>query len=81
MNRYFFNVYEGFTQMDATGVELPDLIAVRRAAILMTGAMLQDMAIKLWDGEEWRMEVVDEGRQPVLIVRFSLENHRQTQGR
>ena len=72
--RYFFQIHDSQTIPDPEGVELPDMAAVRSEAIITAGEMLRDLDGAL-SGEEWRMEVTDEGGQPVLTLRFSATEH------
>lgn len=68
MPRYHFNVYDGETVIDDTGVELPDLVFARREAIRHSGELLEDAGRLGVLGEEWRMEVTDSNG----LILFSL---------
>jgi hypothetical protein len=61
MRRYYFHFEDGYTQLDDTGTDFPDIGAVRNAAITNSGEILRDGANqKLWDGTPWRMWVTDQ---------------------
>ena len=68
MPRYFFHVHDGISILDEDGTELPDLDAARKEAVCMSGEMLRDHAERFWNGEEWNLDVADEGG----IVLFTL---------
>lgn len=60
MARYFFNITNGRREIDDEGMELPDLIAVRKAAIRYAGTIMEHEPSVLWDGNDFRVEVTDE---------------------
>ncbi|MGU3537760.1 DUF6894 family protein [Methylobacterium sp. A54F] len=60
MPRFFFNVYDGRSEIDHDGTELSDHHEARRQAIRFAGRILDDEAHRIAIGEEWRMEVTDE---------------------
>lgn len=60
MARYFFNTANGKRENDDEGTELPDLAAVRRAAIQYAGAIMEHEPSVLWDGNDFRVEAIDE---------------------
>jgi hypothetical protein len=70
--RYFFHVRDGTDMPDHVGTELPDVAVVREEAVRTVGEMLRDVA-GFWTGEEWRMTVLDEAGERVLLLRFSAE--------
>jgi hypothetical protein len=74
MPRFFFNIDDGTSLIDHQGTELPDLAAVRREAVHTSAKMLKDSA-DYWDGTEWRMEVLNEGRELVLRLNFTATAH------
>jgi hypothetical protein len=69
MSRYYFHVKDGATSLDSEGLELPDLAAVRKAALTFSGETLRDGADpKLWDGTPWRLRVTDRPDGEGVIV-------------
>lgn len=50
------------------GVELPDPGAAREEAIRYAGAVTQDEPDVLWDGRDFRVDVVDEAKRLVVRV-------------
>ena len=60
MPRYFFHTADGTRERDHEGTELPDQAAARIAAIRLTGALISDRPDYLWDGRDFRVEVMTE---------------------
>jgi hypothetical protein len=60
MPRYFFNTADGTRDRDAVGVQLRDDAAARKQAIKYAGEVMHDEPDVLWDGREFRVEVVNE---------------------
>lgn len=74
MPRYYFHVTEGLAMLpDELGTELPDLAAVRSAAITACGEMLKDIDGQLPRSGEWRMDVTDEAGTRIMTFRFAEE--------
>jgi hypothetical protein len=71
MPRFFFHIVDGQFMVDADGVDLPDMAAVRTEAIAAAGAILKDAGQKGWTGDEWQMHVVDDNKTTVLKLAFS----------
>ena len=69
MPRYHFNVYDGGSDLDSEGSELPDDGASRREGIRLASAILDDSASDLSDGN-WRLEVTDD--RGVILFRLDL---------
>ena len=57
MPRYFFDIRDGEYLRDEVGTDLPDIEAARVQAVVLSGGLLQERPSKIWDGEEWRLEV------------------------
>jgi hypothetical protein len=57
MALYYFHLKDGATILDSEGCELPDLTAVRRAAIATTTDVLGGMkgGPAFWSGEPWKL--------------------------
>ncbi len=60
MPRYFFHTADGSRERDSEGTELADHYAARVEAIRLTGAIMKESPDVLWDGHEFRVEVMDE---------------------
>lgn len=60
MARYFFHTENGDRHSDEDGTELPDLAAVKRAAVLTLCEMLKVRAGDFWDAGSFRLIVTDE---------------------
>ncbi|MDP8912544.1 MAG: hypothetical protein M3N39_03075 [Pseudomonadota bacterium] len=71
MPRYYFNVYDDAVTEDEEGRELPDLAAVRRAAIEGARSLIADQVLKGRLCLRCRIEVEDENRCPVLTLPFT----------
>lgn len=70
MALYFFNVYNSEVTIDEEGHDLPDTEAAREVAIRSARALICDHVL---DGEitlSHRIEVVDEGDQPVFTLTY-----------
>ncbi len=73
MPRYFFNVYDGYSQLDLVGTPLPDIYTAQDAAIRLSGELLRESGHRFWNEVEWRLEVVDEAGRVLFVLRFSAE--------
>ena len=73
MPRYFFNIYDGHSELDDTGTELSDIYAAHAAAIVFSGEVLRDMGAKFWNGTNWKLEVTAEDGAVLFVLRFSAE--------
>ena len=60
MPRYHYHVRDGALDTDVDGVELPNLAAVRREAVMFAAQCMLDKPIAVWDGNAWTVEVTDE---------------------
>jgi hypothetical protein len=61
MPRYYFHVKDGYTSLDAHGVELKSVREARDAAVVHSGEVLRDGASEhLWSGEPWLLWVTDQ---------------------
>ena len=61
MALYFFHLKDGATLLDGEGCDLPDLAAVRRAAIATATEVLGGIKAgpAFWSGEPWKLWVTD----------------------
>ena len=73
MNRYFFNVFDGHTDIDKNGLVLEDFAEVRTAVIRLAADTLFEEAHTSVVPEDWRIEVLDESGKVVLVAHFSLK--------
>jgi hypothetical protein len=73
MSRYFFNVHNEGSGLDTEGEELPNNEAAWRRATIVAAELLRNMDGKFQPGQEWRLEVTDERRNPLYILRVYAE--------
>jgi len=76
MPRYFFNITHERRQIDEVGEDLPDKHAAWKEATVTAGQILQGIDGDLRPGREWRMEVTDESRNTLFVLRISAERPR-----
>lgn len=68
MPRYFFHTVDGGRERDTDGVELSSPAVARVEAIRFAGEVLTQDPDTLWDGREFRVEVVDEQKQLLFTI-------------
>ncbi len=73
MPRYFFNVHDESSNLDTEGKELPNNEAAWREATIVAGELFRNIDGKFRPGQEWRLEVTDERRNPLYIIRLYAE--------
>jgi len=73
MPRYFFHVQDSESNLDSEGTELFDAHTARAEAIVLSGAMLKDLAGKFWDNGQWQVRVEDEVGEKVCALTFSAD--------
>jgi hypothetical protein len=73
MPRFYFNVYHKRPHTDTDGSELPSHKEAWVEATKSCGEMMRDLDGQLEIGPEWRMEVLDERRRVLFVIRFSAE--------
>ncbi len=61
MTRYYFHRTDGGFDPDTEGTELPDLDAARVEAVRYAAGTVRDHPDYVWDGNDFRIEVTDEG--------------------
>jgi len=71
MPRYFFNIHHERSNIDPEGDELPDGHAAWREASRAAGEILRDC--ELTPGREWRLEVTDEFKSLIYVIRLNAE--------
>ena len=58
---FFFHFENGTTNLDPTGVDLPDMKAARVEAIATVAGILRDGNVgHLWTGKPWRLWATDQ---------------------
>lgn len=72
MPRFHFNIYDGVSETDQEGTELPDWWTARVEAIAFAGVIFKDEARRLALGEDWHMEVTDEAGLVLFRLDFSV---------
>jgi hypothetical protein len=71
--KFFFNVrYDGDRQ-DTEGEELPDADAAWREATIVAGEVFKDIDGRFRPGQELRLQVTDEQRKPLYVIRVTAE--------
>jgi hypothetical protein len=73
MARYFFNVLSERSGPDWVGEELPDNEAAWKEATVIAGEVFKDIDGKFRPGQDWSLEVTDERRNPLYLIRVSAE--------
>ena len=71
MPRYFFNMHGVRPSIDDVGDELRDDEAAWKEATLVTGEIFRDVDGRFRPEQEWSLEVTDEKRQPLYIIRIN----------
>ena len=72
MPRFHFNVYDGVSEPDPEGTELPDWQTARLEAIRLACEILKDDAHRIGLGEDWRIEVTDSTGLILLQMTFQV---------
>lgn len=76
MSRYFFHIHNGDPVLDDVGLELPDILAARIAAIELSGEILKhDLTDPFLPHVFWQIEVSDSpelGGRSLFILQFSV---------
>jgi len=73
MPRYFFNICYGSSNADVIGEELPDRQTAWHEATIVAGELFRDLDGQFQPGSEWRLEVTDEARKVLYIIRVQAE--------
>jgi hypothetical protein len=73
MPRYYFNVHNVTPSVDDEGVELQDDEVAWRQATTTAGELFKDIDGKLRPNQEWSLEVADERRKPIYVIRISTQ--------
>ncbi len=80
MERYFFDVEDGFPILDLEGAVFPDLEAVRDEALKRTIDLLATRREEFWRGHAWKMIVFDAQRRVQFTLNFMAVNSPLTEG-
>jgi hypothetical protein len=59
--RYFFHVHDGTDVPDLEGTELRDITAARAQGLMLAGEIIRDAGRRGDLGEDWSIEVSDQG--------------------
>ena len=73
MPRYYFNIYHDGPDLDDEGLDLPDHDAAREDAVAFTSDMLKVLGEQFKPGDEWRLEVADETKAVLFVIRVQGE--------
>lgn len=68
MAHYYFNTADGGRERDKTGVHLRDDAAARKQAIRFAGEVMESEPDVLWDGREFRVEVMNAHNELLFTV-------------
>ncbi len=71
MPRFYFDVHDDECVADDGGIDLPDVAAARRAALLLASRLVVEMAGRFWEGDRWSMAVRDDRRTLLFTLNFS----------
>ena len=77
MPRYYFHVVNGEFIPDSEGVECVDEDAVKAEAVRITGAMIEDQGIELWNTKHFDMFVCDDKNLTRFKLSVAVEQLRQ----
>jgi hypothetical protein len=73
MPRYFFNVHHDVSHVDDIGEEFDDKHAAWEEATRTAGEMIKDVDGRLRPGHDWKLEVEDEFRNLIWVLRVAAE--------
>lgn len=73
MPKYFFNVRHERLSLDNEGEELSDKHAAWREATQIIGKLMQEIDGSLRPGRDLRLEVTDEFKNPLYVIRVVAE--------
>jgi hypothetical protein len=73
MARYFFNIHGAHESPDEEGEELPDNEVAWKEATIIAGELFRNIDGELRPGQEWALEVADEQRKPLFLIRISAQ--------
>ncbi len=73
MPRYFFDIFYGPSNVDVRGEELPDEHAAWKEATLIAGELFRNLDGKFQPEQEWRLEVSDQSKKLLYVIRVTGE--------
>ncbi|MBR1209479.1 hypothetical protein [Bradyrhizobium sp. JYMT SZCCT0180] len=73
MPRYFFNTHGVRPIIDEEGKGLPDNGTAWHEATIIAGELLKDIDGKFRPDQEWALEVTDENRKPLYVIRIKAQ--------
>ena len=68
MPRYYFHLRDGSEHLDREGAFLPNTEAARTQAAVYLGEILRNGCDSIWNGEDWRLNVVDESGLVLFVI-------------
>jgi hypothetical protein len=71
MPRFYFHIFDGRSQRDDEGTELPNFYEARVEATRFAGEVLKDDAHRIAHGEDWYMDVTDDTGLILFRLHFS----------
>ena len=71
--RYVLNIHDGAEILDDTRLEFGSMAEVPTQALRACGDILREREELVFDGGRWKMDVVNESGETVLIFSFSVE--------
>jgi hypothetical protein len=74
MPRYYFNVSHERSEVDTEGEELPDKHSAWHEATVIAADLLRDLDGKLKPGQDVQLEVTDEFRNRLYVIRIIAEH-------
>ena len=77
MSRYYFHVVNGEFIPDTDGLECANEDEVKAEAVRITGAMIEDQGIELWNTRRFDMFVCDDKNQTRFKLSFAIEELRR----
>jgi hypothetical protein len=73
MPRYFFNVHNVEPSTDDIGEVFKDKESAWNEATKIAGEIIKDIDGRFRPGQEWALEVTDENRKPLYVIRISAQ--------
>ncbi|HEX3859595.1 MAG TPA: hypothetical protein VHV58_08340 [Pseudolabrys sp.] len=70
---FYFHVVHDSRASSPTALNLPDKKAAWEEATVTAGQILRDLGGALQPGSEWRIDVADSARKPILSLRVVAE--------
>jgi uncharacterized protein DUF6894 len=74
MPRYSFNIVQGKFSKSSVIADYPDNESAQRSALVMFGDLWRDIAFRINEHPEWKMEIEDQSGKPIFRLRFTAES-------